>query len=156
LHSTESDRRDQPSIIVVARVVVAATPLDARNWLANENAMGSAKIRLPNAQLELAEIHWYEAAGIGKREFKIKRFLQGVEAMADPANALAICVKNDGYGASLEFRKVYEFLPDAEASKHEQLRVVDESGEDYLYPKDYFVCIELPQAARHQVLGVPG
>ena len=74
--------------------------------------------------------------------------------MADPSNALAICVKNDGYDASLELRKVYEFLPDAEASKRDQLRVVDESGEDYLYPKEFFVCIELPQAARRQVLGV--
>jgi hypothetical protein len=75
--------------------------------------------------------------------------------MTDPASALAICVKNEGYGASLELRKVYEFLPDAEASKHEQLRVVDESGEDYLYPMEFFVCIEVPQAARQQVLRVP-
>jgi hypothetical protein len=72
--------------------------------------------------------------------------------MADPSSALAICVKNDGYDASLELRKVYEFLLDAEASKHDQLRVVDESGEDYLYPKEFVVCIELPRAVRQQVL----
>lgn len=68
---------------------------------------------------------------------------------------MAICVKNDGYDASLELRKVYEFLPDAEESKHEQLRVVDESDEDYLYPMEFFVCIEIPQAARQQMLRVP-
>jgi hypothetical protein len=73
--------------------------------------------------------------------------------MLDPSVALAICVKNDGYDASLELRKVYEFLPDAEASDRDQLRVVDESGEDYLYPKEFFVCVELPQSARKQVLG---
>jgi hypothetical protein len=73
--------------------------------------------------------------------------------MLDPSVALAICVKNDGYDASLELRKVYEFLSDAEASDRDQLRVVDESGEDYLYPKEFFVCVELPQSARKQVLG---
>jgi len=50
--------------------------------------------------------------------------------MAHPSSALAICVKNDGYDASLELRKVYECLPDAEASERDQLRVIDESGED--------------------------
>jgi hypothetical protein len=50
---------------------------------------------------------------------------------------------------------VYELLPDSEASKHDQLRVVDESGEDYLYPKEFFVCVEVPQSARHRVLGIP-
>jgi len=74
--------------------------------------------------------------------------------MANPSSALAICVKNDEYDASLELRKVYKFLPDAEASKGDQLRVIDESGEDYVYPKEFFVCIELPQAARRQVLAV--
>jgi hypothetical protein len=72
--------------------------------------------------------------------------------MADPLNELAICVKNEGYVASLELRKVYELLPDASASKHGQLRVVDESGEDYLYPKEFFVCIEVPHAKRQRVL----
>jgi len=55
----------------------------------------------------------------------------------------------------LELRKVYEFLPDAQTSKHDQLRVIDEPGEDYLYPKEFFVCIDLPQAARKRVLRVP-
>jgi hypothetical protein len=58
----------------------------------------------------------------------------------------AICVKNKGYAASLELRKIYKVIPDDLAAKHQQIRVVDESGEDYLYPVDYFVSIELPQA----------
>lgn len=47
-----------------------------------------------------------------------------------------ICVENRGYEASLEFMKVYEVLADRTAEKHHQVRVVDESGEDYLYPEN--------------------
>jgi hypothetical protein len=59
----------------------------------------------------------------------------------------AVCVKNDDYPASLELRKIYEVMPDQKAAKHGLVRVIDESGEDYLYPQDYFVPIEIPQAA---------
>ena len=48
------------------------------------------------------------------------------------------CVRNDGYPASLEVNKVYESLPDDAAEEHGLLRIVDESGEDYLYPRSYF------------------
>jgi len=58
-----------------------------------------------------------------------------------------ICVRNDNYAASLELRKVYRALPDPEASSHKMLRVIDESGEDYLYPNDCFVPVELPRDA---------
>jgi len=57
-----------------------------------------------------------------------------------------ICIKNDGYPASLEVRKVYQTLPDAQAALRGWVRIIDESGEDYLYPAGYFVPIELPQA----------
>ena len=60
--------------------------------------------------------------------------------------AFVVCVKNEGYLASLELRKIYEALPDKGASEHELIRVIDESGEDYLYPADFFVTIELPLA----------
>lgn len=56
-----------------------------------------------------------------------------------------ICMRNEGYAASLEVRKIYRVLPDADAAKHQLLRVIDESGEDYLYPADYFTPIELPE-----------
>jgi len=55
-----------------------------------------------------------------------------------------ICVKNEGFEASLEIRKVYDLLPDAEAESHGMLRVIDESGEDYLFPESFFVPIDLP------------
>jgi hypothetical protein len=60
----------------------------------------------------------------------------------------AICVNNDGYPASLELRKVYRIVPDHVAATRHFVRVVDESGEDYLYPEDFFVPIDVPQAAR--------
>ncbi len=59
----------------------------------------------------------------------------------------AVCVKNEDYPVALEIRKIYEILPDEKAAKHGLVRVIDESGEDYLYPKDFFVPIELPEAA---------
>jgi hypothetical protein len=60
----------------------------------------------------------------------------------------AVCIKNEGYSASLELRKIYKVLPDVRAGEHKCIRVVDESGEDYLYPAEYFVLIELPQALK--------
>jgi len=66
-------------------------------------------------------------------------------------NRFAICVKNEGYEASLEFRKVYDVLEDREAETHGLVRVVDESGEDYLFPEDYFVSIELSSPIQAQL-----
>ena len=59
----------------------------------------------------------------------------------------AVCIDNTGYPASLELRKIYQVLPDEKAAKHKLVRVIDESGEDYLYPQRFFVPIELPHAA---------
>jgi len=58
----------------------------------------------------------------------------------------AICIRNDDYPASLELRKLYVVLNDAFAAEHRMLRIIDESGEDYLYPASYFVRVELPLA----------
>ena len=65
--------------------------------------------------------------------------------MARTSKELVICVKNEGYSVSLERRKLYVALPDTKAAEHGQLRVIDESGQDYLYPREFFVAIELPQ-----------
>lgn len=63
-----------------------------------------------------------------------------------------VCVSNKGYPASLELRKLYQSVPDARAAKLDQIRVIDESGEDYLYPADFFVPVQLPQAAERALL----
>jgi hypothetical protein len=65
---------------------------------------------------------------------------------------LVVCVENDGFPASLEKRKIYVAMRDAAAEKHNLLRIVDESGEDYLYPKAFFRSIALPQAVKRAVL----
>lgn len=63
-------------------------------------------------------------------------------------NRYVICVRNGTYRASLQPRKVYRVLDDPEAERHHLLRVIDESGEDYLFPATLFAPIELPTAAR--------
>ncbi len=68
------------------------------------------------------------------------------------AKQLVVCVDNEGYAVSLEKRKIYVALRDAAADKHNMLRIVDESGEDYLYPKVLFRSIDLPLALRKAVL----
>ena len=68
------------------------------------------------------------------------------------AHEFVICVRNDAYLASLELRKLYQVVADSQACKHRLLRVIDESGEDYLYPADYFVAVKLPQAAERAIL----
>jgi hypothetical protein len=62
-----------------------------------------------------------------------------------------ICIRNDGYQASLEPRKVYRTLPDTLAAKHRQIRVIDESGEDYLYPDNYFIEVDLPGLVKEAI-----
>ena len=63
----------------------------------------------------------------------------------------AKCVQNEEC-EDLEIRKIYQILPDKEAARDGYARVVDESGEDYLYPEAYFVPVTLPAQARHAVL----
>ena len=57
----------------------------------------------------------------------------------------AVCVCNDDYPASLELRKLYQVVEDDFAQQHDLLRVIDESGEDYMYPETYFVRVDLPK-----------
>lgn len=61
------------------------------------------------------------------------------------APQFAICVDNSEYPASLELHKIYRVLPDEDAARDGDLRIIDESGEDYLYPADYFLLIDLPR-----------
>jgi hypothetical protein len=69
-----------------------------------------------------------------------------------PTKQLVVCVNNEGYAASLEKRKIYVTLRDAAAEKHGLVRVIDESGDDYLYPKMFFRSIALPQSVKKAVL----
>jgi hypothetical protein len=64
----------------------------------------------------------------------------------------AVCIDNRGYPASLELHKIYRVIPDEAATADGDIRVIDESGEDYLYPAARFVEIEPPQTVRRSLL----
>jgi hypothetical protein len=72
--------------------------------------------------------------------------------MARATERLVICIANSGYEVSLERRKIYVAIADAPADKLGLIRVIDESGSDYLYPKESFVAATLPQPIRRAVL----
>jgi hypothetical protein len=63
-----------------------------------------------------------------------------------------LCIDNEGYKASLEIRKLYEKVPDKEAERHDQVRIIDESGEDYLYPSSFFVAVRLSIQTKSKIL----
>ncbi len=63
----------------------------------------------------------------------------------------AVCIDNHGYEISLEMRKLYKIVVDVDAEKHSQIRVIDESGEDYLYPATAFDRISLPDSIIERV-----
>jgi len=69
--------------------------------------------------------------------------------------AEVLCVRNEGYPAGLELRKVYRVLADEQASKRHQVRVIDESGEDYLYPEEFFVLYVFPCGGLNLFLALP-
>lgn len=68
------------------------------------------------------------------------------------AHRFVICIRNDDYPAALETRKIYEVLSDPGASEHDQIRIVDEPGEEYLYPEAYFVAVKLPKAVEKALI----
>lgn len=57
-----------------------------------------------------------------------------------------------GYEGALELRKLYEIIDDATAARHDSIRVVDESGEDYLYPNDWFIRLDLPATVEERLV----
>lgn len=118
---------------------------------------GIAKVRLLDGTVTLAELHWYEAdmklTVSGEKSSRSSGIW--MSNMATPRASkqrFVICLRNDGYPASLERLKVYRALRDTLAARHGQLRVIDESGEDYLYPAELFEAIDLPPPVRRAVM----
>ena len=68
------------------------------------------------------------------------------------AAEFVVCIRNAGYPASLELHKIYRVVPDEEAVREGDLRIIDESGEDYLYPAEWFAAVELPRRVRVSLL----
>jgi hypothetical protein len=71
--------------------------------------------------------------------------------MSDKPKQYAVCIRNEEHEESLELRKIYEVIEDPSAEKHDMLRVIDEEGEDYLYPRSWFIAIELPHAIEEAI-----
>ena len=74
--------------------------------------------------------------------------------MKAPIRPFALCLENTGNEASLILGKVYRIVPDARAAKDGLLRIIDESGEDYLFDKAQFVFVDFPQAVRKKILAL--
>jgi hypothetical protein len=90
--------------------------------------------------------------GSGVRSSRLSTCYENRIMARQQSKQLVVCINNADYSASLERRKIYLSLRDAAAEKHGLIRVVDESGEDYLYPKTLFRSIGLPQAVKRAVL----
>jgi hypothetical protein len=81
-----------------------------------------------------------------------------IEPMIEHAHShqrVAGCINNTDYPASLELHKIYGALPDKDAAKDGDLRVIDESSDDYLYPTDFFMLIDVPKAVERALLQPP-
>jgi hypothetical protein len=74
--------------------------------------------------------------------------------MKPPLKHFAVCIDNADYEASLIRGKVYRILPDPRAAKDDLIRIVDESGEDYLYHKSLFVFVDFPKAVEKRILAL--
>jgi hypothetical protein len=74
--------------------------------------------------------------------------------MKRPPKPFALCIDNREYEASLVLGKVYRVLPDVKAARDDLVRIVDESGEDYLYHKSHFVFVDFPKAVARKILSL--
>ena len=74
--------------------------------------------------------------------------------MKRPVKPFALYLKNAGNEASLILGKVYRILPDARAAKDDLVRIVDESGDDYLFDKTQFAFVDFPQAVKKKILAL--
>ena len=73
-------------------------------------------------------------------------------SQATEKHRFVVCLNNDGYKASLELRKLYRVIPDASAAKHGMIRVVDESGEDYVYAASQFGTVSIRRDIKQQLV----
>ena len=80
------------------------------------------------------------------------RGLKPMQKRYDEGPRFAVCLNNTEYPASLELHKIYRVIPDEEVALDGDIRVIDESGEDSLYPADFFAVIELPSAVEQAIL----
>jgi hypothetical protein len=71
--------------------------------------------------------------------------------MKTASSRFVVCLANRGYAASLVVRRLYRLLPDAVGKEHDMIRIIDESGEDYLYPKKMFAAVALARTVEKRL-----
>jgi len=107
-------------------------------------------------QSDFLMVRYIKASCIGMRrtalaEKKSKSNGYSPRKKGPAGSQYVVCVRNDDYPASLELRKIYQVMRDSAAARLGMVRVIDESGEDYLYPEDHFVAIKLTPAIERAV-----
>ena len=149
---------DVVGAIEQVETIAAGPSVKVRSFLRKTYGRGSwrklkgvATVRLPNGSLRRVELHWYEAHGSGKRDLKSRVTWTSYETTY---KQFALCLEDQGNEASLILGKVYRILPDARAAKDDLVRIVDESGEDYLFHKSQFAFVDFPQAVRRRILAL--
>ena len=110
------------------------------------NAEGLATVRLADGTVQVCRTPLVRGDR-NRSEGTENQALLGLTPMATPRRQLMVCLRNDGYEVSLERRKIYPALPDADAAKHGQVRIIDESGEDYFVSGDV-PCANRPPSGR--------
>ena len=75
-----------------------------------------------------------------------------MEPKKSTSASFVVCIDNAGYPVALERHKIYQVLPDKDAAEDGDIRVIDESGEDYLYPAAHFVPIDIPESVQQSLL----
>jgi hypothetical protein len=117
---------------------------------------GIALVRLRSGTIRKAELPGMRRmASAGKRSSASGMSTSMSRSRRRPRPRFVVCVDNSAYPASLELHKIYRVLADGAAAADGDLRVVDESGEDYLYPAAWFVAVQLPRRVRTSLLRRP-
>ncbi len=120
-------------------------------------ADGESSKELPQSGSEMGVPVWLKYTGMkrtGSAKEKSNASVIWIEVMKkkEAEVEFAVCINNADYPASLELHKIYRVLPDEDAAADGDLRIIDESGEDYLYPADWFVLVKLPQAVEESLM----
>jgi hypothetical protein len=114
---------------------------------------GVARIRLADGSLSISQsCIGTKQAALGAKNSRSRTSSEVNNMIRKKTGNLVVCINNEGYAVSLEKRKIYLALRDEQAEKRGLLRIIDESGEDYLYPKTFFRSIALPQSIKKAVL----
>ena len=110
-------------------------------------AVGSRIRELPRIRRLYGRGRWRKLKGVALAMSTKRR-----KPRRRPVSRFAVCIENTGYPASLELHKIYRIIPDADAARDGDVRIVDESGEDYLYPAEWFAGIDPPRRVKISLL----